>query len=645
MALFDFFFRKPPTITVSSDPFEKSVKPVDNVGFLEGQLEKSKAVFSLESHRDGADKVQKKRGRLSDKDLRDVASYDSIISLIVNNRSNQMMSFGRHSRGKYERGFILQEINPISRTKGLSPDALESEVQYRTDLGSLIVDRFLACGTKNELVKQYAFSGSDSYFKDCSLAEFLYAQTYNLLVFGRCATQILRNTDGVIIMFRPLPVESIFRVLDQEDVSLSVHRDAHPESVKDVADYLNIPKGKRPTAYIQKMDGKNVAFFTEDELIMTYARKQALEGLEGYPLAPIEQAYYMVSLHFYAQQYMQNSLTKGLASKGIINLQTTEGGVVNPEQTENFRKMFSNYVARNDNSATIPVISGPIKVEFIELNATSKDLEFLNLYNKVIMVLCASFQISPEEIGFGNLDSAKPSLGGGSTQDQIVQGEERGLRQLADTLFDHLNFIMGEIFPEAKGIFRFTPIGLGQNTKEADLALYKEELQTSGTFGKIWSDSERVESFPFGADVPTSPIFHTSVARYVKMAEMRYHFFGDKNALEDPSLDFFLDPGFDAAYQMLKSGAQQMEIQRGQMELEQMSSQGQQQDEQHQMALAQSDQQMAHADVEQEQALMAQRQEEEQLQQEAQAEINKKTSQFLQDIIESRPDTLHSYFE
>lgn len=563
MGIFDFLLpqkTKNTEITISSseNDLNKSVKPTPNTDFLKDQVDKNKAVFSLDSKQYNTDRIYQKRGRLLDRDLRDIASYDAIISLIVNTRANQLMSFGKKSRNKYDRGFIIQEDEPIKEKDYLSKDEIAKVVAYRARLAKQISEYVAHCGTRNEYVLDYVFKGSDSYFKECTLAQYLAAQAQNLLVFGRCATQVFRNKDGVPIMFRPLPVESIYRVIDQEEPSISENNDdTQPESVKDFKEYKDIEEGRRPVAYVQRMDGKNVAFFTEDEIIMTYMRKQAYENLDGYPYSPIEQAYYTVSMHFYAQQYMQNAFTKGLASKGIINLKTAEGGVVSPEMTEMFRKTFSNYVARNDNSATIPVISGPIDVEFIELNATAKDMEFVQLYNKVIMILCAAFQISPQEIGFGNLDSAQPSLGEGSKQDQIVQGEERGLRQLVDCLYGTLDSIIHAVFPESAGVLHFEAIGLGQNTKEADLALYKEELQTSGTFGKIWADSEHMESFPFGGNVPTSPLFWNGPAKIMKMSELRHYFGLEEGAINNPALDFFLDPAAEAAYQALHTGSLQ----------------------------------------------------------------------------------------
>lgn len=586
MGIFDIFKKKQTNQVIISgaeylndaiDSLEKSVKPTPNTDFLVNQMDQSKVVFSLDKNITKSDHLQYKIGRIQDKDLRDISQYDAIISLIVNTRANQAMVFGYPSSGKYERGYILKEICPVQDLPGFSPEQKNQAINHRSQLAQEISKYVQHCGTDNEFIKEYSFKGSDSYFKDCTLPEFLAAQALNLLIFGRCATQILRNAQGVPIMFRPMPVENLHKVVDQEIPTLSDSKEVHEQSKKDLEEYKLINKGRKPAAWVLRIGNENVAFFSEDQIEVTYLRKQAFENLQGYPLAPIEQAYYTVSMHFNAQQYLQNAFTKGLASKGIISLKTENSAAITPEQTENFRKLFTNYVARNDNSATIPVVSGPIDIQFTELNATAKDLEFVRLYDKVIIILCACFQISPQEIGFDNLSSSGASLGDTSVQDQIVQGEERGLRQLIDILFMLLDKIVAERYPEAKQIFRFHPIGLGQNTRQSDLSLYKEELQTSGTFGKIWAESERLESFPFGGDVPTSPIFHSSVATYMKMSEIRYYFFKEEGALDNPEYDFFIDPIKNQSYMAIKYKQNEMQAQQQQMQLQSQFNEVQQQ--------------------------------------------------------------------
>jgi hypothetical protein len=597
MGLFDFLKQKESiSITEVEIPLQKSVNPVKIDPNIEEEVEKSKVVFGLNSQRYEIDNVHQKTGggRLLDKELKDIAHYDAIISLIVTTRANQCMVFGNKSRSKYDRGFILRERLPVQDDPTVPQEQKGAECLYRTKMAETIARWLQNCGSTREDILTSVFHESDSTFKTCTLAEFLSAQARNLLIFGRCATQIIRNKDGVPLLFRPLPVETLFRVIDGRRVQglTKKDQDVPDAAVDDVDIYNELPESERPIAYVQRVKGKTVSFFTEKDVQVTYLQKQAYEGLDGYPMAPIELAYFSILMHFHAQVYLQNTFQKGLGSKGFIVIKTPEGGVVSKMDVENFRKMFSNYVARNDNSATVPVISGPVDVKFEPLNATAKDLEFNNLYARVLQILCASFQISPHEIGFGALDPGDRSTASDQMkQEQIVQGEERGLRQLLEMMFNSLFNVVSEAFPDARETFFLETIGLGQNTKEGDLQLYKEELETNGTFAKIWADSERSEAFPFGGHVPTSPIFHQSVAKYMRFGEIREFFFGEKGALKNPAYDFLIDPSLNEAYQSLKNQMPQMQAQQQQLQIQQQQQQMQMEQTQMQMQTEQAQQQ------------------------------------------------------
>jgi hypothetical protein len=577
-------------ISFEEEALSKSVKPKTINPVLEGNVEKSKIVFDLESLRASVDNIYNKSGRITDKELRNVASYDSIISLIISTRANQVMSFGKRSKSKYNRGFLLRESVPVQDDESIPAEMKAIECKYRAALADTISKWIRNCGTSSKEIREYVFQGSDSFFKECSLSDYLSAQARNILTFGRYATQIIRSKDGTPLMWRPIPVETLYRVIDGRHVTMTgADKDVDETGAEDAKEWNMMEKERQPVAYVQKINGKTVSFFTEDEIVVGYYQKQAFENLNGYPLSPIEMAYYSVLMNFYSQSYMQNFMTKGLGTKGLINLKTTEGDYLSKEDIESFRKLFSNYVARNDNSATIPVVAGAVDVEWIPLTASPKDVEFTKMFDRIFLIVCSSFQISPHEIGFGALDPEGASAGNmGMKQDQIVQGEERGLRQLIEQLLDHVYHMVEMAFPQARELFILEAVGLGQNTKEADLALYKEELQTSGTFAKIWSDSERTDAFPYGGHVPSSPVFHQNVAKYMKYSQFMYHFFQDKEALNNPAYDFIIDPNLNEAYQSLKAQRPEIEQQNALLDIEQKKKQMQMEEAQMGMQMQQA---------------------------------------------------------
>lgn len=525
----------------------------------------SKAVFSVKTPNSNFQSgVIAKSRRLQDKDLVIFSQSDAIVSVIVTTRHNEAISFGRRSKSQYERGVILRDISPVRHSVRKTREEVEAEIRKKDVLSSLIYSWILNCGTSNQKVLDTVFAYGDHYFKNCSLADFFGAQARNLLQCGRMATQLIRNTEGTVIMFRPVPVETIYQYRKGQKLIINKDgdQDIPRQTLIDMEKYNSIPDHEKPTIWVQKLGDKIVSFFTEKDLRIDYLQKQAVANLDGYPLAPLELAISALQQHINAQQYMNNNLVKGLGSKGFFTIKPLSDDadavdtLPNEKQIEAFRKEMQKYVAGSyQNSATIPVISGAYDVDFKSLNATAKDMEFLKLYDYTIALLCASFQISPEEIGFSGV--GVKATGNEGSEDQVIQGQSKGLATILSALCNCVTQIVWETFPDAKDVLQIEATGLGKASRMDDLKISKEKLQTSGTFTSLWADSEKSETFPFGGDIPTSPVFHQFITRYMKMSEIRYHFLKIDEDLKNPALDFFVDVGVNASYQQLKMGAAQ----------------------------------------------------------------------------------------
>jgi hypothetical protein len=325
---------------------------------------------------------------------------------------------------------------------------------------------------------------------------------------------------------------------------------------------------------VQRIDGQDVNFFTEDELHVWHFQKQALFDLKGYPLSPIEQAIYMVYIHQQTLGYLRNHFIKGMGSKGILTLESTEPTAsLSDEELEELRREFHNFVTRNDNSSVTPVISGPVKVSFIPLNPSPRDMEWLQVEEHVIRALCSAFQISPQEMGYGHLSIGQGGLSQANKQEEIVRGEERGLRMVLDIVFEGINEILYENFPEARENYRITYVGVGEDTRDAVTSRQIQELNTTATLSSLYADSEKTEPVPYGGDVPLSNAFHLAVVKYMKYGQLLEHFFGEKGAAQRPEYDFIVDPQLNQAYQQLKAMPIQMQKQQAEMGMQEQALQ------------------------------------------------------------------------
>ena len=575
------------TAALRGEQLHKSIKP--NVVRQE-QKEKyagSKIVFDSREYKGNSiDSVDLKSWRrLSDNELKEISQLDPYISAIVSTRASQGAIVGRPSDSKFDKGTRVAETNPLQLEFFETDEEFKRAQDTRRAQQNAILKWVLNCGTDDKNILNAVFSDTgDRTFKNCSLSEFITAQIRNLMVFGRCGTHIVRNDEGLPVLFRPVAIETIYNATYGRDAPVMSGDEVAEESKEDAKDFNALPEEQRPMSYVQRIEGRNVNFYTEYDLKVSHFQKQAYYDLNGYPLSPIEQSLFMVFIHQQTLGYLRNQFLKGLASKGILNLRSTEATAqLSDEDLAQLRREFHNFVTRNDNSAAIPVIAGPVDVNFVPLNSGPQDMGFLEIEEHVIRALCSAFQISPQEMGYGNLSIGQGGLTQANKQEEIIRGEERGLRMLLDIIYDLVNEVVFENFPEAKSLFRVNYVGVGEDTRDTVIARHAQELQTTATLASLWADSEKTDPVPYGGSVPLAPSFHANVVRYMKYGNFMEKFFGEEGWSEKPEYDFIIDPNLNQAYQQLRTNSIKMQQASAEMQLQSQHLQLQQGEMQAQM--------------------------------------------------------------
>lgn len=573
--------------SLSSD-LRKSILPVQVSKEVRDQITPARVVFdSTQNSPTSSDNVEMKGWkRLSDQEQKELSQLDPYVSSIISTRCAQCSNISQPSDSKFDKGFRIKCRDEYqSAIDKLEPSERETRVSADQKEISAIKEWLKCCGSKDKTTLDSVFQNNDSEFKYCSLRDYIVSQGRNLLTFGRAGAQKFRDTEsGGLLFFRPVPIESIMPVIDQGDIHVADNEDAHPESLSDAKDYDAIPEGMKPNIWVQRIDGQNVAVFEEDELSIWYYQKQAFLNLNGYPLSPLELCLYMVWIHQQTLNYLRNQFVKGLATKGALVLSYTQENVtLSDDDLTAIRQEFNNYVLRNDNSATIPMISGPVAVNWVPLMSSPKEMEFLQVEDHVIRALCSSFQISPQEMGYGHLSLNSGGLTQSNKQLDIVQGEERGLRMLLDIIFEGLNELLAEWNPEASKKYEIIYLGVGEDTRDAVVSRQSSELQTTATMNSLLADSDKNKQVPIGGDVPLSPTFHANVVKYLKYGAFLEAFFGIEGASKKPEYDFIIDPNLNQAYMSLKTNPVQLQqkaavdqVQAQEMQMQAMQAQMQQ---------------------------------------------------------------------
>jgi hypothetical protein len=277
-------------------------------------------------------------------------------------------------------------------------------------------------------------------------------------------------------------------------------------------------------------------------------------------------------------------------------------------------------------------------------------MQFLQLEEHIVRALCSAFQISPQEMGYGHLSINQGGLHRADKQEEIIRGEERGLRMLLDIVYDLLNEILYENFPEAEKLYAISYTGVGEETREAVISRSIQELQTTATLSSLWADSEKTGVVPIAGDVPLSPQFNTFVIPKLKYGEWREHFLGEPDASKKPEYDFIIDPSLNQAYQQLKITPLQVQQEQAklslatrEMEVNQMQVKTEQMQQQMQM---QAEQQAKQANQPQEQ-IQEQPSSEQEAQQQVQPEQNNPATKSLKQVFMEKQElqkSIKTYF-
>lgn len=605
----------------AKEMLQKAVKPETVRPNLVKKNDNNRIVFSTKQIAKTNEGIEQKGWkRIHDHELKEIAQIDPYIAAIISTRCSQAFSVGQESDSKFDKGTRIIDINPLKRDDFNSQEEFKKHAIIKSKQAKAILQWVLNCGTTDEAVLDSAYyQSSDKTFKKCNFSEYLTAQIRNLLTFGRCATQIFRNEEtGEVLFFRPAPVETIYHAYHDTKLNLTTREESSPQSHEELEEWNDLDIGEKPIAYVQRIESQNVNFFTEDNMKISYFQKQALFELNGYPLSPIEQAIYMVFIHQNTLGYLRNQFVKGIGSKGILTLTTADpSSELSPEELDGLRREFHNYVNRNDNSSTVPVFAGPLTVNFVPLSTSPKDMEFLQVEEHVVRSLCSAMMISPQEMGYGHLSINQGGLTSANKQEDIVKGEERGLRTILDVIFQTVNDIAFDSFDKTNISFKITYTGVGDDTKDTLLNRQISEMQTTATMNSLYADSEKKESIPIGGDIPLSSIFHANVAKYMFYGDFLEYFMKIKGASKKPEFRFIIDPALNQSYQQKIMMTDEMTRDQGILELQGQKQQIDAMDQQAEMM----QQQAANPDQEkgQDGELEAQENSEEPMQEEAQA--------------------------
>lgn len=503
----------------------------------EGDYFYRKSVSKDVSYYIGSQGFHEKPYRLTYEHLKQMSLKDSIISAIIQTRQNQIAMYSKKSEGRFDKGFRIKLINEqeelqkiveelrkadqervqksrklrkaIQLKKSQDPDVdvTEEELELMDlDQDGELNDWELTRKAKRMLEERTSkkkkeiedFILNCGYTKDrpfeserWTFETILRALVRDSLTYDQMAIEIIPNemdkphhfvpVDGSTVRFaspelsryKNYAVHSNYDILyPEKELEALEERDAlelDPELLE-----------KEKYKYVQVLRGKIERAFTADELKLGFRNPTTDVYNNGYPVAELELLVNLVASHLNTEFYNQAYFSQGFSAKGILHIKAP----LNRRKLETIRQQWQHMVKGARNSFQTPIFAGIDDVKWIPLTQNHSDIEFQGWLHYLIKMICAIYQIDPQEIGIGlREEGGKGGLAGGdNTEEKLQQSKDKGLYPFLRFLE---NFFTKNIVSKLDPAYCIEFVGLKNESPKEAIARQEKEAKFKKTLNEI----------------------------------------------------------------------------------------------------------------------------------------------------------------
>jgi len=451
--------------------------------------------------------------------LKQVARRDSIVAAVLDTRANQVSTFCKRPANRFDAGFKF-----VPKDKNTQADVEEIRK----------AEEFILNTGKTE----------DRRTEDkMAFDQWGYIITQDMLRYGHASIEKVRRGDGDLYAFLPIAAESIFFASNQstpEMVSRMRVLWQNMANVKDGDKEANQSPATDDIEFVQVINGQVTEGFTKDELIFARYSLSSDLDLNGYCLSILEKCIGSVTAHMQIENHQKQFFTHGTASKGLLWI----AGDVAPNTLKTLQAQWNNQITGPLNAWRTPILAGVNNVQWVPLTATNRDMEYAAWQDYVLRVIFATFQIDPEEVGFGYLSKGteQRSMGESSNEWKITASRDRGLRPLLGRIESMINEdILPAYDKEFSNKYHFVFVGLDSETEQEEIARLQQEtaLHTSLNEAREQADKEKIK---YGGQLILNPLLLQTLQLNLPKGVFMETFLGVEGASARPDLAYIPDP-------------------------------------------------------------------------------------------------------
>lgn len=361
-----------------------------------------------------------------------------LVNAIIQTRINQISAFATPQRNRFETGFRVrlrdQEAKPTRQDK-IFMKKME--------------DMLITTGNTEDP------RGRDSF------ETFLRKITRDSLTYDQTCIEVVPGRDG-------RPAE--WYAVDAATVRLADTHRLHPDD--------NTDRIKTVQIYDQVV----ISEFTDKELAFGVRNPRSDIRSQGYGTSELEMLISTITHILWGLNYNANFFSQGSVAKGLLNLK----GAIPEKQLRAFRRQWYQMVAGVENAWRTPIVNAE-EIQWVNMQASNRDMEFSSWIDFLIKIACAVFQMDPIEVNFKYGSTGQRAMFGAADRAKLVESKDKGLKPLLrhfSRLVD--KYIIWPINPA----FVLEFIGLESQTPKEVADLNTQRVRTIYTIDEIRAEND-----------------------------------------------------------------------------------------------------------------------------------------------------------
>ena len=421
-------------------------------------------------------------------DMLTAMSRQPIINAIIKTRKNQIATFSQPQKDRFSAGFVIKKKGTRKAGEKLSHEDIE-----RID----------------EVTEFILNTGEHSSWSRDDFNTFLRKIIGDSLTYDQMCFEIVRSRGGGLHEFLAVDATTIRIAESYDDQSWQERKgelDPMGKPLKEIGGYY--------PSYVQVIDDNtqaNAEFYPWEMCFGVRNPTTRLWG-NGYGRSELEDLVAVVTSMLWSDQYNRNFFKVGASPKGMIRI---KGGGNNARLTE-FKQQWKAMVAGVANSWKTPVIDSE-SMDWIDLQKTSRDMEFSKWQEYLIKLSCALYTIDPSEVGFasGSASDSKPMFESNNAS-KIKYSKDKGLAPLLRFVESQINkYIVSQIYPD----LTFEFVGLNAETEQEFMTKLKDEVTNWKTINEIRAEME-LKPLAKGGDIVLNTVYTTNLQQEAMAQQM-----------------------------------------------------------------------------------------------------------------------------